>query len=108
MKIISEKTGKSYSTVDECLAAEKDYEIELQKKVEAEKAKAETRAARAKEVTDALKTLTDARKAYQEKVAAFCKDFGSFHCTLTSKDIPNTFSEVFENLFKEPFMFPWF
>lgn len=108
MKIISEKTGKTYQTVDECVAAEKAYDEEVQKKVAAEKEKAETRAARAKEVTDALKTLNEARKTYQEKVKAFCKDFGSFHCTLTSKDIPDTFSEIFENLFGDNFIFPWF
>lgn len=84
MKIYSEKTNKEYATVDECLAAEKEYDA----KVAAEKAKKEKLAAvrkeRAAEVEDAYKAILDAQKVYKEKLDAFVKDYGSFHMSIKS------------------------
>lgn len=82
MRIISEKTNKEYSTVDECLAAEKEFD----EAIEAEKARkaalAEKRADRAKEVEQAYRKVVEAQKEYHKVLASFCKDYGAFHLTL--------------------------
>ena len=84
MKIYSEKTNQEYTTVDECLAAEKEYDA----KIAAEKAEKEKLAAvrkeRATEVEDAYKAILDAQKVYKEKLDAFVKDYGSFHMSIKS------------------------
>lgn len=82
MRIISDKTGKEYATVEECVAAEKEYD----EAIEAEKARkaalAERRADRAKEVEAAYRKVVEAQKDYHKVLAAFCKDYGAFHMTL--------------------------
>lgn len=82
MRIISDKTGKEYATVEECVAAEKEYD----EAIEAEKARkaalAERRADRAKEVEAAYRKVVEAQKDYHKTLAAFCKDYGAFHMTL--------------------------
>lgn len=86
MKIISEKTGKTYETVDECVAAEAEFD----KAVAAEKAKKEALAAnrkdRAAEVENAYKASAEARKHYYKVLHDFIKDYGSFHMTLNDRD----------------------
>ena len=97
MKILSEKTGKEYMTVEECIAAEKEFD----EAVAAEKARKENlakeRKERAKEVEDAFKAILEAQKAYNEKLDAFKKDYGSFHMTIkTGEDNPfNLFEPLF-------------
>lgn len=82
MRIISDKTGKEYVSVEECLAAEKEYD----EAIEAEKARkaalAEKRADRAKEVEAAYHKVVEAQKDYHKVLASFCKDYGAFHMTL--------------------------
>ena len=86
MKIFSEKTNKEYASVDECLAAEEEFD----KQVALEKAKKEelanVRKDRAKEVEDAYKAILEAQKHYREVLNAFVKDYGSFHMTLHTGD----------------------
>ena len=97
MKIISEKTGKEYATVEECMAAEEQFEKELaEKKAAEEKALAEAKAKkealaaarkeRAAEVEEAYKAILAAQKVYREKLDAFVKDYGSFHMTVKTGD----------------------
>lgn len=97
MKIISEKTGKEYTTVEECVAAEEQYDKELaEKKAAEEKALVEAKAKkealvaarkeRANEVEEAYKAILAAQKAYREKLDAFVKDYGSFHMTIKTGD----------------------
>lgn len=97
MKIISEKTGLEYASVEECVNAEKEYD----EKIAAEKAKKEAldnqRKNRAIEVEDAYKAVLTAQKAYKEKLNAFVKDYGSFHMTLKTGD-GNPF-DLFESFF---------
>lgn len=103
MRIFSEKTGKEYKTVPECIAAEKEFD-EAQAKEEArKKALSDERKTRAKEVEDALKAVCDAQKAYEEKLDAFVKDYGSFHATIRTGD-GNPFN-LFEPLFRFPRLF---
>ena len=86
MKILSEKTNKEYASVEECLAAEKEFD----KQVALEKAKkdelANIRKDRAKEVEDAYKAILEAKKHYNELLNNFVKDYGSFHMTLHTGD----------------------
>ena len=108
MKIYSEKTNKEYATVDECLAAEEQFEKELAEKKAAEekalveaKAKKEALAAarkeRAKEVEDAFKAIFEAQKHYNEVKNKFLEDYGSFHMTIKTGD-GNPFN-LFNSLF---------
>ena len=97
MKIYSEKTNKEYATVEDCLAAEKEYDDAIAaKKAEEEKALAEAKAKReelatarkerATEVEDAYKAVLEAQKVYRQKLDAFVKDYGSFHMTVKTGD----------------------
>lgn len=101
MKILSEKTNKEYASVEECLAAEEEFD----KQVALEKAKKEeltnARKERAKEVEDAYKTILEAQKHYRELLNAFVKDYGSFHMTLRTGDGNpfDLFNRFFDNWF---------
>lgn len=86
MKIYSEKTNKEYATVDECLAAEKEYDQLIEKEEARKKELAETRKNRALEVEDAYKAVLEAQKVYREKLDAFVTDYGSFHMTVKTGD----------------------
>lgn len=101
MKILSEKTNKYYTTVDECLAAEKAFdEAEAKKKAEAEKLSA-TRKERANEVENAYKASIEANKHYRELLDAFIKDYGSFHMTVHTGNLNpfDSFSHFFDTFF---------
>lgn len=96
MKIVSEITGKNYSTVEECLKAEADF-VAKQKQIEQERVKKEeARGQRAKEVEEAYKAainvrqncqkmISEADKKYQDLLNAFLKDYKQFHFTLQSE-----------------------
>ena len=97
MKIYSEKTNKEYATVEECLAAEEEFDkVVAEKQAAAEKALAEAKAKkkalaaerkdRAIEVENAYKAILDAQKVYHEKLDAFVRDYGSFHMTVKTGD----------------------
>jgi uncharacterized protein YgiB involved in biofilm formation len=85
MKIFSEKTNKYYSTVDECVEAEKKYDEEVAAKEAKKKELSDARKNRAKEVEDAYKARLEADKIYQEKLNKFIEDYGSFHMTFDTK-----------------------
>ena len=83
MKIMSEKTGKEYASVEDCLAAEKEFDKKLaQEKAEREAkekalvAKKEAAIAERKEaaskVEEKRKALIEAQKAYHDELAKFC------------------------------------
>ena len=120
MKIISEITGKTYPSVDECLKAEAQFKAEQQRKeaeqllakqkAEAERvAKEKARGERAKEVEkayqNALKVREDCQKKineadanYQKLLGAFLKDYKQFHFTVqstTNNPIPSLLFDFF-------------
>lgn len=97
MKIISEKTGKEYGSVEECIKAEKAYDEKIaaekaakEKALVEQKAKKEAlaseRKARAKEIEDAMKAVKEAEDKYRELLNAFIKDYKSYHYTTTDPD----------------------
>lgn len=83
MKIFDKK-GVEHATVEEALAAEQEYDAAAAKEKERKANLAKERKARAAEVEDAYKAILEARKAYEAKLNAFVKDYGSFHMTVTS------------------------
>lgn len=108
MKIMSEKTGKEYATVELCLAAEKEYDdkiaAEKAKKEAEEKAltvKRETAIAERKEaaakVEEKRQTLVAAQKAYKEELSKFCEKYGAYHYTIKGGD--ESWFDLFDNFF---------
>lgn len=101
MKIYSEKTGKEYKTVDECVAAEKEFDEAVAKEKAKKEELAAVRKERAAEVEEAYKAIAAAQKEYRKKLDAFVKDYGQFHMTVRTGE-GNPF-----NLFDD-FFFRWF
>ena len=108
MRIIS-KTGKEYSTVEECLAAEKEYDEQIAqekaKKEAEEKAlalKKEAAIAERKEaaskVEEKRQALMVAQKEFKEELSKFCDKYGAYHYTIKGGDnIFNLFDSMFDH-----------
>ena len=97
MKIISEKTGKTYETVDACLADEKAFDDAVIAENKKKEELAKNRKARATEVEEAYKKISEARKNYYKILHDFINDYGSFHMTLNTGD-ENPFDD-FDRIF---------
>lgn len=81
MYIVSEITGKKYDSVEACEKAETEFlAAQAAEKKKAEALRTE-RKARAAEVEEAIKHAADL-------LTAFNKDYGAFHCSLTSDSFP--------------------
>lgn len=95
MKYYSDTLNMLFDSAEACEAAEK----ERAEKLAAEKKKKEelsiARKARAKEVEEALEAVKKARAHYNEVLSAFCKDYGTFHFSWSTKD---TFPSIFDFL----------
>lgn len=87
MKILSEKTNKTYATVDECLKAEKEYDEAVAAKKAKEEELVNQRKTRAAEIEAAYQEVVDAQKKYRNLLDKFVKDYGSFHMTLHTGDL---------------------
>ena len=85
MKVISEKTGKTYSTVEECVEDEKKFDEEIAAEVAKRENLSKERKNRAKEVEEAYKARIEADKIYREKLNKFVDDYGSFHMTIDTE-----------------------
>ena len=108
MRIMSEKTGKEYKSVELCLAAEKEYddriakekaekeEKEKEKKKKKEAAIAERKEAASK-VEEKRKVLIEAQKAYRDELAKFCQKWGAYHYTVKGGD--DSWFNLFDNFF---------
>ena len=103
MKILSEKTGKEYMTVEDCLAAEKEFDKAVAEEKVRKENLAKERKERAAEVEAAYEAILEAQKAYRAKLDAFVKDYGSFHMTVKTGE-GNPFN-LFEPLFSFPRLF---
>ena len=86
MKYFSEKLNKLFDSEKECSKAEAEHEKQLAETEAKQKALADERASRAKNVEDLYKQAIDAKAAYDKELRAFLKDYGSFHCTLRNVD----------------------
>jgi hypothetical protein len=102
MRIISDVTGKIYSTVEECQKAEELYAYEQEQKKKAEEArkleekkKQTERAKDAKEVDEIRQEMFAAQKKYREAVDKFVKKYGSYHFSVDSFDnFPHLFDFI--------------
>lgn len=99
MKYLSEKLNKVFETPEECASAEEAYEKELAERDKKQKALAEEKAARAKEVTDAYKAVREATKKFDELRNSFVNTYGAFHMTYSDSTDRNPFT-IFEELFR--------
>lgn len=86
MKFYSEKLNKMFDTQELCAQAESEHDKALEVAEAKKKALAEERATRAKEIEELYKAAIEAKKAYDEKLRAFLKDYGSFHATFKNVD----------------------
>ena len=98
MKFYSETLKKFYDSQEECELAEKEALEEREQAEKKLKALTEKRAERAKEVEYAYKNLLDARNTYNKILNDFCKDYGSYHFSITGKETDpfNLFARFFE------------
>lgn len=99
MKYFSEKTKKFYETSEDCVAAETAFDEEQARIAAEQKALAETRKERAKEVEDAYKMANEWTNKYLKLRSEFVKDFGSFHMTIRDSEIPVRFEDMFRLFF---------
>lgn len=108
MKIMSEKTGKEYATVEECIAAEKAFDEKVAKEQAEKAAKEKALVARkeaalaerkeaASKVDEKRQALIAAQKEYREELAKFCEKYGAYHYTIKGGD--NSFFSLFDNFF---------
>ena len=98
MTIISEKTGKTYETVEDCLADEKKFDLAVEEEENKKKELANARKERAKEVEDAYNARLEADRLYREKLNKFIDDYGSFHMTInTEVEDPYSIFDFWDN-----------
>lgn len=97
MRYYSDVTQEFYETEKACLKAEQAHTAAARKKEEEERKKSEERKTRAREVEDARKSLDEARKKYDKLLADFCKDYGSYHYSIST---PTSLSDYLETLFR--------
>ena len=98
MKFYSENLNKLFNTEKELIAAEeKAKAVELAKK-KAEEEKKKDRAARAKEVEEALKVANAAQADAIKKLKAFINDYGYFHTSYTTEDADTATESFFDIL----------
>ena len=109
MKIYSEKTNKEYATVEDCLAAEKEFdeavaakEAEQKKALAERKAKQEAlvveRKAAADEVEAVRQKLIAAQKEYREVLSKFCDKYGAYHYSIKpGEGFHDFFSSMFDS-----------
>ena len=93
MKIMSEKTGKYYDSVEECLEAEKEFEKEQRAKEERENRMKAERSTRAAEVRAAYNDYMECYERYVSLLSKYAKDYHSYNI-----DYPNKNYTSFDNL----------
>lgn len=83
----SDITNKLYDSMDDLEKAENKTIAEREEKKAKEQKKADERKARAQEVDDLRKAYVDARKAYSEALEKFCKDYGTYHTSISTDNL---------------------
>ena len=105
-KVYSDILNRIFNTVEELEAAEQEYARQQEEKDRLRKEKErqvaelkEKRAARAKEIEDALKERDALDKKINELVRAFTRDYGSFHWTYKGDTDGSSLFKTFFRLF---------
>lgn len=96
MIIRSEKTGKEYATVDECLAAEKKYDEAISAQEKQKKLREEAKEAKRLEVKTAKEKYYAARQEYIDKLDEFNREY-SRHEVIDDNELKNFFQYFLRN-----------
>ena len=92
MRYYSDRLKRLFDTEEELKKAEEEQNAQAL----AEAKKKEERTARAKEIEAAYREIGEATKRYNELVAAFVKDYGSFHQSITkTRETPFSLFDLF-------------
>lgn len=83
----SDITNKLYDSMSDLEEAEKKVITEQEEKKAKEQKKADERKARAQEVDDLQRVYVGARKAYSEALEKFCKDYGTYHTSISTDNL---------------------
>lgn len=86
MKFYSETLNRIFDSREECLEAEEKHKKEIAEEKAKKEALTAERASRAKEVEDLYSAAVEAKKAYDNALKSFLKDYGAFHATFRTSD----------------------
>lgn len=81
MKYYSETLNKVFDSEQECTEAEQQHAQKLAAQQARKEALSNERSARQQEVEAAYRAAADARRAYNDILAKYLKDYGSYHAT---------------------------
>lgn len=79
MRYYGELTKKLYDSVEACEKAETEFKKQIDEAEAKKKKLAETKAARAKEITEAYQEIRKAQKVYEDLRNQYIRDYGAFH-----------------------------
>lgn len=79
MIIYSEKTEQKYNSVEECLAAEAEFDDAKHKEEIQKEELKKLKQARAQEIADAYQSIVDARTHFKTLVENYEQEFGKIH-----------------------------
>ena len=102
MRIISDLTNKEYATVEECLAAEKEFEEAQRIEKEKIKAAAAEKARRQNEIRDLDMQIKELKIKRDELVDAFCAEYGEYKYTISLDELddsPKSLVDLFYDFF---------
>lgn len=83
----SDITNKLYDSMSDLEKAEKKITAEREEKKAKEQKKADERKARAQEVDELQKAYVKARKEYTDALEKFCKDYGTYHTSVSTDNL---------------------
>ena len=95
VKIYSDVTKKFYDDEAAALKAEEEVKARAEEKTARRKQMADIVDAKRTEYEQARKACKQAHDEYYEVLGNFCKEYGSYHYTITGKDLDTTFDSLF-------------
>ena len=87
MIIYSEKTKEQYKSVEECIAAEEQYDAALKAKEEEKRMWEAQKAERANEVAEAFTVYMTAIKKYETLRDAYVRDYGKLRLGIRDNEV---------------------
>lgn len=94
VKIYSDVTKKFYDDEAAALKAEEEVKKAQDKKTARRKEMAELVDTKRTACEQARKAYEQAREEYHSALDNFCKEYGSYHYTMTDKDLADLFSSL--------------
>lgn len=86
-RFYSDITKKLYDSMEELNEAEATEQKRREEAEAKQKKRADERKSRAQEIDDLQKAYVGARKAYTEALEKFCKDYGTFHTSVSADNL---------------------